>query len=111
MSHAWMMETLAAMVPMGFGAGIGRVGEFYEQGNFYRGGSHQMLMTAWLYDYGFIETFKHEFKELPFEEIAFPRGCKLNHDVKDGESVPFIFNKPMSFDKSRRKFKEVKCLL
>jgi putative CocE/NonD family hydrolase len=50
---------LAAMVPMGFGAGIGRVGEFYEQGNFYRGGSHQMLMTAWLYDYGFIQTYKH----------------------------------------------------
>jgi predicted acyl esterase len=50
---------LAAMVPMGFGAGIGRVGEFYEQGNFYRGGAHQMLMTAWLYDYGFVQTFKH----------------------------------------------------
>ena len=50
---------LAAMVPMGFGAGIGRVGEFYEQGNFYRGGAHQMLMTAWLYDYGFIQSFKH----------------------------------------------------
>jgi len=41
---------------MGFGAGIGRVGEFYEQGNWYRGGVHQMLMTAWLYDYGFIQT-------------------------------------------------------
>jgi putative CocE/NonD family hydrolase len=47
---------LAAIVPMGFGAGIGRVGEFYEQGNFYRGGVHQMLMTAWLYDYGFVQT-------------------------------------------------------
>jgi putative CocE/NonD family hydrolase len=50
---------LAAVVPMGFGAGIGRVGEFYEQGNWYRGGVHQMLMTAWLYDYGFIQTFKN----------------------------------------------------
>ncbi|UCG28537.1 MAG: CocE/NonD family hydrolase, partial [Bacteroidales bacterium] len=39
----------AAMVPMGFGAGIGRVGEYYEQGNWYRGGAHQMLFTAWLY--------------------------------------------------------------
>lgn len=47
---------LAAMVPQGFGAGIGRVGEFYEQGNFYRGGVHQMLMTAWLYDYGFVQA-------------------------------------------------------
>jgi len=49
---------LAAVVPMGFGAGIGRVGEFYEQGNWYRGGVHQLLMTAWLYDHGFIETYK-----------------------------------------------------
>lgn len=39
----------AAMVPMGFGAGVGRVGEFYEQGNWFRGGAQQMLFTAWLY--------------------------------------------------------------
>lgn len=49
---------LAAIVPMGFGAGIGRVGEFYEQGNFYRGGVNQMLMTSWLYDAGFVQTYK-----------------------------------------------------
>ena len=40
---------LAAMVPMGFGAGIGRVGQFMEQGNWYRGGVYQMLFGAWLY--------------------------------------------------------------
>ncbi len=40
---------LAAIVPQGFGAGVGRVGEFYEQGNWYRGGAQQMLFTAWLY--------------------------------------------------------------
>jgi len=39
----------AALVPMGFGAGVGRVGEFYEQGNWYRGGVFQMLFAAWLY--------------------------------------------------------------
>ncbi len=39
----------AAMVPQGFGAGVGRVGNFYEQGNWYRGGAQQMLFTAWLY--------------------------------------------------------------
>ena len=39
----------AAMVPQGYGAGVGRVGEFYEQGNWYRGGAGQMLFTAWLY--------------------------------------------------------------
>jgi uncharacterized protein len=39
----------AAMVPQGFGAGVGRVGPFYEQGNWYRGGAVQMLFIDWLY--------------------------------------------------------------
>ncbi len=39
----------AAMVPQGFGAGVGKVGRFNEQGNWYRGGAHQLLFTAWLY--------------------------------------------------------------
>ena len=33
----------------GFGAGVGRVGPYYEQGNWYRGGAVQMLFIAWLY--------------------------------------------------------------
>ncbi|MBT8204688.1 MAG: CocE/NonD family hydrolase [Eudoraea sp.] len=41
--------SLAAMVPQAFGAGVGRVGEFYEQGNWYRGGAEQLLFFAWLY--------------------------------------------------------------
>ena len=39
----------AAMVPQGFGAGVGRVGDFFEQGNWYRGGAVQMLFVSWLY--------------------------------------------------------------
>ena len=39
---------LAALVPQGFGAGVGKVGQFNEQGNWYRGGAGQMLFTAWL---------------------------------------------------------------
>ncbi len=39
----------AAMVPQGFGAGIGTVGDFTEQGNWYRGGAEQLLFFAWLY--------------------------------------------------------------
>lgn len=39
----------AAMVPQGFGAGVGRVGPFFEQGNWYRGGAVQMLFISWLY--------------------------------------------------------------
>jgi putative CocE/NonD family hydrolase len=37
------------MVAQGFGAGVGRVGKFMEQGNWYRGGAQQMLFTSWLY--------------------------------------------------------------
>lgn len=40
---------LAAMIPQGYGAGVGRVGGWYEQGNWYRGGAVQMLFIAWLY--------------------------------------------------------------
>ncbi len=55
-SAEWQMALAAmdhpahvAMVPMAAGAGIGRVGEFYEQGNWYRGGVFQMLFATWLY--------------------------------------------------------------
>jgi putative CocE/NonD family hydrolase len=37
------------MIPQGFGAGVGRVGPYYEQGNWYRGGAVQMLFIAWIY--------------------------------------------------------------
>ena len=40
---------LKAMVPQGFGAGVGKVGTYNEQGNWYRGGAQQMLFTTWLY--------------------------------------------------------------
>jgi uncharacterized protein len=38
-----------AMNVQGFGAGVGRVGPYYEQGNWYRGGAVQMLFITWLY--------------------------------------------------------------
>jgi putative CocE/NonD family hydrolase len=40
---------LATFIPQGFGAGVGRVGPYYEQGNWYRGGAVQMLFITWLY--------------------------------------------------------------
>ncbi len=40
---------LATIIPEGFGAGVGRVGGYYEQGNWYRGGAVQMLFIDWLY--------------------------------------------------------------
>ena len=39
----------AAMNVQGFGAGVGRVAPYYEQGNWYRGGAVQMLFITWLY--------------------------------------------------------------
>ena len=38
-----------AMNVQGFGSGVGRVGPYYEQGNWYRGGAVQMLFISWLY--------------------------------------------------------------
>ncbi|HKP13786.1 MAG TPA: CocE/NonD family hydrolase, partial [Blastocatellia bacterium] len=40
---------LTTIIPQSFGAGVGRVGPYYEQGNWYRGGAVQMLFIAWLY--------------------------------------------------------------
>ena len=52
----WQMAVAAqnhpaftTMITQGFGAGVGRVGPYYEQGNWYRGGAVQMLFIAWLY--------------------------------------------------------------
>src|SRR5437867_6422654 len=52
----WQMAVAArgipgftTFIPQGFGAGVGRVGPYYEQGNWYRGGAVQMLFIAWLY--------------------------------------------------------------
>lgn len=39
----------AAMVPMSSGAGIGKVGRFQEQGNWYTGGVPRNLFFVWLY--------------------------------------------------------------
>jgi uncharacterized protein len=55
----------AAVVAMGFGAGVGRIGQYYEQGNWYRGGALQMLFFSWLYD-----TQHDEFRPRP------PQGMK-----------------------------------
>jgi putative CocE/NonD family hydrolase len=45
-------KALAAFIPESFGAGVGRVGPYYEQGNWFRGGAVQMLFVTWLYDSG-----------------------------------------------------------
>jgi predicted acyl esterase len=39
----------AALNAQGFGAGVGRVRPYYEQGNWFRGGAIQMLFIPWIY--------------------------------------------------------------
>lgn len=53
----WQLAVVAQDVPglttfnvQGFGAGVGRVGPYYEQGNWFRGGAVQMLFIVWLYN-------------------------------------------------------------
>ncbi len=55
-SAEWQMSLAAmdhpahkAMVPMSPGAGIGRVGEYWEMGNWYRGGVDQIFYLPWMY--------------------------------------------------------------
>src|ERR1700678_1410914 len=43
-------------IPEGLCAGVGRVGPYYEQGNWFRGGAVQMRFSRWLYDGGFATT-------------------------------------------------------
>jgi putative CocE/NonD family hydrolase len=45
-------KALATIIPESYGAGVGRVGPYYEQGNWFRGGAVQMLFLTWLYDSG-----------------------------------------------------------
>ena len=40
---------LTTIIPESFGAGVGKVGPYDEQGNWYRGGAVQMLFIDWLY--------------------------------------------------------------
>jgi uncharacterized protein len=42
-------KAYAAMNVQGFGAGVGRVAPYWEQGNWYRGGAVQMLFISWIY--------------------------------------------------------------
>jgi len=41
----------AAAIVLGYGAGIGHVGPYEEQGNIYRGGALQLLFASWFRDY------------------------------------------------------------
>jgi putative CocE/NonD family hydrolase len=49
-------KALTTMIPESFGDGVGRVGPYYEQGNWFRGGALQMRFSRWLYEDGFATS-------------------------------------------------------
>ena len=85
---------LAAAVPMGSGAGIGKVGPYNEMGNFYRGGAVQMFWFAWYYQAGykyrpsFAPNLTHEqMVELTSGVRAGERVLLSREPLVDGQSV------------------------
>lgn len=42
-------KSLTTIIPQGFGAGVGRMRPYFEQGNWYRGGALQMVLVGWLF--------------------------------------------------------------
>jgi predicted acyl esterase len=67
-SAEWQLAVVARNDPglatfnvQGFGAGVGRVGPYFEQGNWYRGGAFQMLFVYWLYQYGIQNQIRPHF--------------------------------------------------
>ncbi len=85
----------AAMVPMASGAGIGRVGPFYEQGNWYRGGVFQMLFGSWLY--GVQNTQRPRLPEgLPREDVVrLSRYFDLAPDMPEVDWVEHFEHLPL----------------
>jgi len=68
-------KALTTFIPESFGAGVGRVRPYFEQGNWFRGGAVQMLFASWLYDYG-LQTND--------AKPNFPSGTSQEHLVTAG---------------------------
>lgn len=49
-------NALTTFIPESFGDGIGRVGPYYEQGNWFRGGAMQMRFSRWLATSGILTS-------------------------------------------------------
>jgi uncharacterized protein len=49
-------KALTTLIPESFGDGIGRVGPYYEQGNWFRGGAMQMRFSHWLATSGILTS-------------------------------------------------------
>ena len=81
-------KALATFIPMGFGAGVGRVGPYYEQGNWFRGGAVQMLFMMWLRDYGFQTGVRPMFSEGTSQQDLII-AAKSAMSARSANSLPF----------------------
>ena len=86
----------AAMVPMAAGAGIGRVGGYYEQGNWYRGGTEQLLFLPWLY--GVQNTQRPRFADGTSDEdlVRLSKYFDLAPDMPEVEWPNRIWHLPVA---------------
>ena len=75
---------LAAVVPMGSGAGIGHVGPYNEMGNFYRGGA--VHLAGWVGWYDGVSSGQSRSARLPGDVHARrhdPDPQAVEHDARD----------------------------
>ncbi len=94
--NAMQPPGLAATVPMGSGAGIGRVGPYNEMGNFYRGGAVQGLWFSWYYDAAY--TYRPAFPtNLPRETmIRLKRFWNLQPNIPASNVDKLIWTLPLN---------------
>lgn len=78
--NAMHHPALAATVPVGSGAGIGKIGPYDEMGNFYRGGVVQNLWFSWYYEAGY--THRPLFSKDLSRETMIQLGRFWNLDPK-----------------------------
>src|SRR5690606_38418073 len=94
--NAMLHPALTASVPMGSGAGIGKVGPYNEHGNFYRGGAVQNFWFSWYHGSGY--THRPLFSpDLPRETLlSLGRYWNLNPVVAPSGIDTLIWTLPIN---------------
>jgi hypothetical protein len=81
------------MIPQGFGAGVGRVAPYHEQGNWYRGGAVQMLFIAWLYGQ------QNQVRPMPPTNVSQEELIRMSKSFDLAQQLP-----PVDWSKALRHF-------
>jgi putative CocE/NonD family hydrolase len=80
----------AAAIAGGPGAGIGVIGDFHEQGNFYRGGAIQLLFASWNNDWVFYGGSGHLQKPGFQADLSRDDRIRLSHMFSLRRSEPDV---------------------